>query len=441
MKGAIIDKQVKEMVEQGLAVESNSPWASPVVLARKKDNTYRLCINLQKVNAVTKKDAYPLPRVDTCLSRLQGNQFFSVLDMASGYWQVPLTDRAKPKTAFVTEGGQYEMTVMPFGLCNAPATFVRLMNKVLDGLLGSALLAYLDDVIVLGKDFKEHLDNLRSAFGRFRAYGLKLKPSKCSLFAQSVSFLGFVVTPSGTKVDPARTSAIEHWAEPRDVTGIKSFVGSASYYRRHIQGFSNLVAPLVRLTRKGIPFQWTEDCQVAFDSIKQKLMQAPILSHPQPEGELILDTDASSYGVGAVLNQIQNGEEKVLCYASKSLNKAQMNYCTSMREMLAVVEFIRHFRSFLWGRPFKVRTDHASLVWLKNFRDSEGLLARWNTTLEQFDFQICYRKATQHTNADGLSRARRRTCKWPECPKCTQKKSHEAKAQLRALRPPKLPAE
>ncbi len=254
--------------------------------------------------------------------------------------------------------------------------------------------------------------------GRFRDAGLKLKPKKCKLFRSSVTFLGHVVSREGVSCDPDKVASITSWPVPLNVSEVRSFLGIAQYYRRFVPGFSSVAAPLTALTKANVKFDWTDSCQRAFTLLKELLSTTPVLAHPQPDGVFVLDTDASDTGLGGVLSQVQDGMESVLAYTSKSLNKAQRNYCTTKKELLAVVTFVKQFHHYLYGRHFIVRTDHASLTWLKNFKSADGLLARWLSVLETYDFDLQHRKGSQHTNADALSRRPARRCKREDCPEC-----------------------
>ena len=315
-----------------------------------------------------------------------------------------MEDMDKPKTAFSTQMGLFQFKVMPFGICNAPSCYERLMELVLRGLRWEKCLCYLDDIIVFGSSFDKALENLKLVFDRLRSANLTLTPSKCVLFQKSVSFLGHVVSDEGIQCDPSKIDKVKKWPVPSNVTEVRSFLGLVGYYRRFIPEFSTFAAPLTYLTRKGKKFCWTSDCQRSFEKLKELLCSAPVLAYPDSTSEFILDTDANLTGLGAVLSQVQNGEVKVIAYASRTLNKSQVRYCTTYKELLAVVTFIRLYRHFLWGRHFTVRTDHASLKWLKNFKNPEGILAKWLSVLETYDFSIQHRSGKLHCNADSLSR-------------------------------------
>ena len=402
------DGEVQKMLKQDVIEPSESPWASPVVLVRKKDNSLRYCIDYRKLNSVTVKDSYPLPRIDESLDSLGGSKFFSTLDLASGYWQIELDEDAKQKSAFCTTSGLYQFKVMPFGLTNAPATFQRLMERVLSSLQWQICLIYIDDIIIFSQTLDEHITRLDEILRRLRKAGLKLKPKKCDLFQHKVTYLGHVVGQDGIETDPSKIDKIKEWPEPTTVTEIKAFLGLCSYYRRFVKNFSSIARPLVKLTEKDVEFKWSSDQETAFQTLKRSLMSSPILSYPQAEGEFVLDTDACDFGIGAVLSQVQNGEEKVISYASRTLGKAERKYCVTRKELLAVIYFTQHFKHFLYGRHFTVRTDHGSLRWLRNFKNPEGQIARWIEILETYDFTIEHRPGVKHGNADALSR---RPCK------------------------------
>ena len=412
----IIQTEVDKMLSAGVIAPSESPWASPVVIVRKKDGSVRFCVDYRRLNAVTVKDAYPLPNIEDAVNTLSGAQYFCTLDLASGYWQVELSEEAKQKTAFVTREGLFQFNVMPFGLSNAPATFERLMELVLKGMTWRQCVVYIDDIIVFGKTFEETHTRLQAVFDRLRQARLRLKPKKCFLFKPSTLYLGYVVSSEGVKPDPNKVESLRTWHRPCDLKGLRAFLGMASYHRKFIRNFAEVAEPLINLTRRKTPWSWEDPQQQAFDILRTALMTEPVLAHPTREGEFILDTDASAHSLGGALYQVQGGEERLIGYASKTLSGAQKNYCTTKRELLAVVRMVKQFRHYLWGTRFTVRTDHASLTWLLRFKDADGMLARWIAELAPYQITVSYREGKNHLNADGLSRRRCRGCPRLDCP-------------------------
>ena len=312
-----IDEMVRKMLVQGVIEPSQSPWASPVVLVKKKDGSYRFCVDYRRLNSVTKMDVFPLPRIDDTLDLLSRTKFFTTLDLASGYWQVRMHPKSKEKTAFATWSGLYQFVVMPFGLCNAPATFQRLMETVLTGLACDSCMVYIDDILVIGATFQDHLENIRKVFARLRAAGLCLKPQKCSFVKREVTYLGYVVSSDGMSPDSAKVDAVKRFPQPLDLRTLRSFLGLASYYRRFIPQFSVVASPLHALTRKNAVYVWDPVCQRAFERLKELLTVAPVLAFPDFSREFMLETDASGAGLGAVLAQKQeDGLVRPIAYAS-----------------------------------------------------------------------------------------------------------------------------
>jgi transposase InsO family protein len=374
------------------------------VLARKKDGTLRFCVDYRQLNDVTKKDTYPLPRIDDCLDALGQGGYYSTLDLRSGYHQIAMAPEDSDKTAFVSRRGVHKWTVMPFGLCNAPATFQRLMDMVLAGLNYEILLCYLDDVIVYSRTVSEHIERLERVFERLQSANLTLKPSKCTLLQKSVSFLGHVIGGEGISMDPRKVKEVVEWPVPKTLTQVRQFNGLCSYYRRFVLNFAARAAPLYDLTKKERAFVWSDKCQAAFDDLKRALTSGPILAFPSDEGQFFLDTDASNIGIGGVLSQVIDGEERVIVYGSRKLSDAEKNYCVTRRELLAVVYFTKIFKQYLLGRHFTLRTDHAALRWLQKTPEPIGQQSRWLEKLAEFDFNIVHRPGLKHGNADALSR-------------------------------------
>ena len=404
-----VDKQVTEMLSQNVIQRSTSPWASPVVLVRKKDGTYRFCIDYRKLNLVTKQNANPLPRVDDLLDALNGYSIFSTLDLRSGYWQVSMCPEDREKTAFMTPHGLFEFLRMPYGLSTAPATFSRAISIVLSGLTYEMCLCYFDDVIIFSKDMQQHCERLSTVLQRFRSQNLRVKASKCSFGCDNVVYLGHSVSKYGIHTDPSKIKAIQDLAPPSTLEELRSFLGLAGYYRRFIPRFATIASPLTALTNKGVQFVWTEHTESAFQHLKTCLCSAPILAYPNFDKPFILQTDASDVGLGAVLTQLdKSGHERVISYASKTLTDRERNYTAMEKEALAVVFATGHFRVYLLGRKFQLMTDNRALKWLHTIQP-KGRIARWIMDLQEFDFTVSHRPGASNQNADALSRLNHQT--------------------------------
>ena len=404
---------IDAMLEKKVIEPSQSPWCSPIVLVKKKDGSTRFCVDFRQVNAVTRKDAQPLPRIDDTLDVLGSAKWFSSLDLASGYWQVEVCPEDREKTAFVTPYGLFQFRVMPFGLTNAPATFQRLMEEVLSGLHWTTCLVYLDDILIFSATVEDHLVRLRDVLDRLKNAGLKIKPSKCHLMRKSIKYLGHVVSEHGIKTDPEKTRCVADWPTPSNAHELRQFLGLAGYYRRFVKNFAVIAAPLFHLTENHQAWNWTLQCNAAFFKLKESLVTSPVLAYPVFSIGFVVDTDASGEGLGAVLSQNIEGHDHVISYASRTLNKAERKYCATRREMLALVWAIQHFRAYLYGKRFTVRTDHSSLKWLQSFHEPEGQVARWLETLSEYDFEVLHRPGKKHTNADSLSRMPCSQCRLP----------------------------
>ena len=400
-----IEEMIQEMLERGVVTYSHSPWASPVVLVAKKDGTTQFCVDYRRLNSITRMDTFPLPRIDDSLDLLANTAYFTTLDLMSGYWQVGMDPESQPKTAFCSHSGLYEFTVMPFGLCNAPATFQRLMETVLAGLARDKCLVYLDDILVMGKNFEEHLSNLREVFGRLRKAGLRLKPGKCHLAKREVAYLGYRVSNRGIIADSSKVTAVKEFPIPGNVKQLRSFLGLASYYRRFIMGFSKIATPLFNLTCKDTKFVWNPQCQDTFDHLKNLLVNAPLLVYPDFTKDFVLETDASGSGLGAVLAQEQeNGLIAPIAFASRTLQKHEQNYGVTELEALGAVWAIKHFRPYLYGHTCNLYTDHEALKSLLNTPHPSGKLARWGLAIQELDLHIHYRPGRLNQAADALSR-------------------------------------
>ncbi|KZS10738.1 Uncharacterized protein APZ42_024709 [Daphnia magna] len=368
------------MMRDNVIIPSNSAWAAPVVLVRKKDGEWRFCVDYRRLNAVTTKDVYPLTRIDDALSRMEGSRYFFILDMQAGYWQVEVDEQDRAKTAFITADGLFEFKVMPFGLTNALATFQRMMHVVLAGLKWNSCLVYLDDIVVFAPTVSQHLERLESVLQRIERVGLKLKLSKCSFLEQSLKVLGFIVMRKGISPDSEKISPVRDFPVPRNVKEVQSFLGLCSYYRRFVPNFA-----------------------CSFEAMKTILISPPILAHPRYDLLMEIHCDASNYGVGAVLVQKQGDEEHVIAYASRLLSNPEINYSVCEKKCLALIWSVRKCRSYIWGIKIRVVTDHHSLCWLLKKRDLSGRLAWWSLQLQDLDIEIVHRSGRLHSDADGLS--------------------------------------
>ena len=404
------DTIIDDMLASGVIEPSTSPWASPVCLVKKPDGKYRFCIDYRRVNAVSRKDAFPVPDIKEALDSLRGATQFCTLDLLSGYWQLSMTPRARERSAFCTRRGLYQFRRMPFGLSGAPATFCRLMHYVLGDYIGKICLCYIDDCVIFARTHQELLENLDLVLTKLQFFGLKVKPSKCVLFRSEIQFLGHLVNASGIQPLPDKVTAIEDWPTPRCLRDVRAFIGLIGYYRRFIKGFATLAEPLTRLSRKGTRFVWTQELDEAFHSLKRAMLNVPILAFPYPNRPCVLDTDSSDVSYGSVLSQVIDGVERPIAFFSRVMSSTQMNYCTTRRELLAVIASLQHFRHYLLGVPVILRTDHHSLKWLRTFKKPEGILARWIETLSEFEITIEHRPGRIHSNADGLSRQRCKQC-------------------------------
>ena len=429
-----IRKEVQKLLEEGFIKPSASPWGAAVVLAKKKDGTLRFCIDYRKLNDMTKKDAYPLPRIEECLDALNGCQYFCTMDLASGYWQVAMDIDDVEKTAFTTHVGLYEWNVMPFGLCNAPATFSRMMEMVLSDIVWRQCLVYLDDVISFGKDFESTLESLQAVMLRLRTHNLKLKAKKCEFFRTEVEYLGHEVGQRGIRPSLSKIQALHDWKLPTDVTQLKSFLGFTGFYRRFIKGYAEVAKPLTEKTRGGPKRQWEpmNDSEIAaFEAILQSLTERVLLHYVIPGQPFYLVTDASDYAIGGILEHRLKGEKEPLplAFASKTLEDSRTRYCATKKELYAIVYFMRYFLGFYRGTQVYIETDHYALQWLMGFKVTDPMYLRWIVELGQYHpWEVRHRSGVDNVAADALSRKNKpdsrkskkpyRDCNIPSCEVC-----------------------
>lgn len=400
-----IRKQVMKLVERGHARESTSPWGAMVLLAKKKDGSLRFCVDYRVLNNQTLKNRYALPLADDCFDRAQGARFFSKLDLHSGFWQIRLAEGSAHLTAFRTRFGHYEFTVLPMGLCNAPATFMHLMNSVLRKQLDKFVLAFLDDIFIYSKTREEHLAHIEEVLKELDAQKLYLKPSKCEWMKPEVEFLGHRIGREGLSVDPQKIDAVKQWPAPTNVSELRSFLGLAGYYRRFISNYSSTALPLTELTKDEVEWKWQDDQSGAFDALKRQLGTAPVLLLANPELPYVIHCDASGFAVGACLMQDQGNGLQPVSYISSKMKPAETRYAPHEQELLALVHACNKWRHYLHnGRPFTVLSDHQSLRYFTTQPDLSARQARWKDKLAEFDFTIRYIEGPKNVVADALSR-------------------------------------
>lgn len=415
-----VKSHIHTLLEQGVIKPTHSPYASPIVLARKKDGTLRMCVDYRRLNAKTVRDSFPLPRIEETLDSLKGAKFFSTMDLASGYNQIAVHETDKHKTAFITPFGLYQYERLPFGLAGAPATFQRFMQRLFNDRLFEILIIYLDDLLVFSKNLEEHLEHLDFVFTTISKHGLKLKPSKCHLFREEVPYLGHVISADGVATDPEKVQAVQDWPRPVTVKQLQTFLGLAGYYRRYIEKFAHIAAPLYdamkekeaeeksrKTTKARKQVAWTEECEIAFETLKERLTSAPVLTFADFGKPFILHVDASNEGLGAVLSQDVEGQTRVVAYASRRLRpteKNMQNYSSRKLELLALKWAITEkFREYLLGSRFEVWTDNNPLTHIENAKLG-AVEQRWVADLAPFDFDLKFRRGKDNSNADALSR-------------------------------------
>ena len=391
---------------------SKSPWACGVVMAKKKGGQLRFCCDFRYLNAVTIRDAYPIPRIDESLSKLVDAKFFTTLDLGSAFWQVPLRKQDREKTGFARELGLFQWKRMPFGLCNATATFQRLMAQALTSVTkkyGNLIMCYVDDVVIATPTLEDHIERLEEVFSCMKQAGLKCKPSKCEILRDSIKYLGRLVDKHGVRPDPEAVDAVLTWKAPKTDTQLMSFLGFANYYREFSKGYTDKIYPMQRLMRnKGKRFTWTDEAQVSFENIKRELCEAPVLGMPTEKGMFVLDTDASVVAISGILHQEQewNGRTvlRPIAYGSKVLSDTEMKYGAPKAEMFAVITFVEKYRAYLGSAPFKLRVDNRALAWLKTYSMDQSYIGRWIVRLDGYHMIIEHRTRDKHQNADSLSK-------------------------------------
>lgn len=397
-------KTIMEMKAAGMVVDSKSPWSSPIRLVKKKDGSVRICVDFRKVNAVTIKDAYPIPRIEDLFTYLGSARIFSSLDLAKGYYQVAMDPASTPYTAFSCEFGFFEYTVLPMGLTNACATFQRLMNTVLSDLIGKICVVYLDDIIIFSDSIEQHTDHVVQVANRLRLFNLKVNLKKCTFATTQVEYLSHIIGEGKIMPNPGKITAVAAFERPTSVKSVRSFLGLVSYYRKFIKNCANHASPLIALTTKGNSFIWTQECQQSFEYLRSILISDHVLILPEYDSPFRVEADASKYGVGGVLSQFRDGSWRPVSYFSKHLSKTEVNYSASEREMLAIVLSVERFKQYLYGREFVILSDHQPLKFLLTADVPNARLARLMNRLLIYSYTIEYRAGSAHGNADALSR-------------------------------------
>ncbi|GBG85651.1 hypothetical protein CBR_g40381 [Chara braunii] len=411
-------QRIREFEANRWIEPATSPWSFPVVLVLKKNGSVRICIDYRKLNDITIKNVYPLPRIDDLLDAIGCANYFSKFDIRHGVHHILVKEEDRPKTAFVLFEGTWQWVRCPMGICNAPATFQRAMNvtfhnfvnktRMTQGMINFCVIVYMDDILVYSDTFHGHAQHIEWTLGALRDAGFKIALEKSEFFLPEISFLGYVVTRGGLRPDSRKVAAVKEALVPTSLTQVRAFLSLASYYRRFIKGFATIARPLTNLLRKEQPLHWDDECDRAFGALKDALITAPILIRPDPSRQFILITDWQPEAISAILAQKGNdGKEHVIEYASRTVPDERRNDSAPQGECYAVVWGIQHFHPYLYGQKFLLVTDHEPLLALKKLTNYTGMIGRWAVRLQEYEFDIVHRKTERHGNADGLTRLHR----------------------------------
>lgn len=405
---AAIKGQIQKLLETDVIENSISPYNSPILLVPKKGaksfDEWRLVVDYRQLNRKVISDKFPLPRIEEILDQLGRARYFSVLDLRSGFHQIEIDPSSREFTAFSTNSGHYQYKRLPFGLKISPNCFQRMMNIAMAGLSPERAFLYIDDLIVFGCSEKQHNNNLKAVLERCREYNLKLNPKKCRFLLKTVTYLGHQITDHGILPDPEKYQVVKRYPVPKSADEVRRFVAFCNYYRRFVPNFADIAIPLNKLCKKNATFIWSNDCQMAFEELKQALISPPILIYPNFEETFYLHTDASDLACGAVLSHLREGKYLPISYASRKFTRGEANKSTILREATAIHWAIKHFSPYLTGRRFVVTTDHKPLIYLFNMKNPSSKLVRMRLDLEEFDFEINYIKGKENVCADALSR-------------------------------------
>ena len=405
MKKELLDKEVQYMLKNDIIEESQSNWSSPCILVPKHDGGFRFCTDFRKVNDKTKSDSFPIPRIADCIDQIGNAKFVSTFDMLKGYWQVPLTQRAREISAFVTPSGLYQYKVMPFGMKNAPATFQRMVNKLVRDIDGCE--GYIDDVVIFSDNWSDHIRQIKRFFQIMREAKLTINLMKSEFGKATVKYLGHIVGQGQVRPLDAKIQTIVKFPIPTSRKELARFLGMAEYYRNFCLNFSEIAAPLTNLLSKKVKFVWTDDCQLAFDKVKLLLQKSPVLKSPDYEKPFKLIIDSSDVGTGSVLVQeASDGLDHPVSYFSKKFLKYQKNYSVVEKETLGLVLALEHFDVYLGSTPFKIKvyTDHNPLTFLKTMKNKNQRLVRWSLALQEYNLEIQHIPGSENVVADALSR-------------------------------------
>lgn len=399
---------IDEQLAKGFITTSTAPASAGFFFVKKKDGGLRPCIDYRGLNEVTVKYRYPLPLVPAALEMLRTARYFTKLDLRNAYNLIRIRSGDEWKTAFSTTSGHYEYRVMPFGLSNSPSVFQAFVNEIFRDMLHQRVIVYIDDILIYSDSLEEHVQDVRAVLKRLIDNQLYAKLSKCEFHQTRISFLGYIISADGVLMDDSKVKAVVKWPQPSSVKELQRFLGFANFYRRFIRNFSVIASPLTSLLRGGGKyFKWTTDCAAAFAQLKEKFTSAPILHHPDPEREFIIEVDASNTGVGAVLSQRYGNPAKMFpcAFYSRKLNSAERNYDVGDRELLAMKTAFEEWRHWLEGarQPFTVLTDHRNLEYIRSAKRLNARQARWSLFFSRFDFKITYRPGSQNGKADALS--------------------------------------
>ncbi|USP73296.1 Reverse Transcriptase [Curvularia clavata] len=405
---AELKEYLRKNLKKGFIRPGSGPMASPILFVKKPNGKWRLCVDYRRLNAVTRKNRYPLPLITELMDRLQGAKWFTKFDVREGFYRIRIKEGDEWKTAFKTKYGLFEYTVMPFGLTNAPATFQSVINNALHEYLGVFATAYLDDVLVYSKGtLEEHIEHVKKVLRKLKEYKLYLQPGKCEFHTQETEFLGFIISTEGVKMNPKKVQAVRDWKTPKTVKDVQSFLGLANYYRKFIKDYSKITAPLTEITKKEVGFRWKQEQQKAFDKLKQTFLEAPVLEMYDPQRPTRLETDASDYALGAVLSQqCPDGKWRPVFYHSRKFDEAELNYDVHDKELLGVVDAFEQWEVYLLGLPhtIEVFTDHQNLTSFMTTKKLNRRQVRYAEMLAQFDFKITHRAGSLNGAADALSR-------------------------------------